>query len=453
MTAGHHARPSCVQVLWTPEFSIRLPLTITGRRMFARRSPKLVAHAVPIGGLADAHTPGADLADRVHISRQPVIDAYERVTGYRVAYAVAPDTPPADGAMALFDAVLSVLGLERLVGESPAHLPISAAMLTTLGTPPIRPDRLLLRVCYEDAIEPALADAFDSIAARGYTMELADLPGPDFDLDLLDIFGIVEIDPASWAHDALESVVPAILSRRRTPLASNIPDHAARQAAQELGFMWFTGPFFGTPKVIKGRVIPTGNLQALASILQLQGEGVELEQVVEVIGRDVGLALRLLRYINSAYFGLAAKVNSIHEAALRLGSRGVARWALTMTVMSAPLLSPDVATLALTRARLCELLARDDALDGGEVFTVGLLSACDGVFNRPLETIIPELPLTRPVADALLYKQGPMGAILRMALAYERGDFGPSLLNKFGLRNARSYRDALTWAQATLLEA
>ena len=379
------------------------------------------------------------------------MDVYERVTGYRVAYASAVEAD--DDAMALFDAVLSVLGLERLVGTSPAHMPISDRMLASLGTPPIRPDRLLLRVRYEDAINPSLAPMFDAIATRGYTMELDGLPGPGFDLDLLDIFAIVEIDPATWDPEAIKHVIPQIRARRRMPLATNVPDHAARDAAAELGFEWFTGPFYGTPKIVKGRNIPTGNLQALASILRLQGESVSLEDVVEVINHDIGLSVKLLRYINSAYFGLAAKVNSIRGAALRLGSQGVARWALTITVTSAPGLSPEVATLALTRARLCEILAAGQELDSGELFTVGLLSACDGVFNRPLETIVPELPLTDSVADALLHKAGPMGGILRMALAYERGDFGSSLLERFGLRHARSYRNALSWAQETLVSA
>jgi c-di-GMP phosphodiesterase len=416
--------------------------------MFARIRPTPTAPA-------EALAPVQDLAGRIHVSRQPVLDHFERVTGYRVAYASAdhaPLTEPgADAALALFDTVLSVLGLELLVGAEPAHMPISRMMLTTFGTPPIRPDRLILRVAYEDAVDPSLTAVFDAIATRGYTMELDALPGPDIDLRLLDLFAIVEIDPTAWSRDAVETVVAGIRERKRLPLATGLVDYDARDAGKELGFGWFTGPFFGTPKVIKGRNIPAGNLRALASILQLQGENVELEEVVEIIGRDVGLSVRLLRYINSAYFGLAAKVNSIRSAALRLGSQGVARWALTITVTSAPSLSPEVATLALTRARLCELLARDDDLDSGELFTVGLLSACDGIFNRPLETIVPELPLTRPIADALLYKTGPMGSILRMALAYERGDFGSSLLEKFGLRHVRSYRNALSWAQETLV--
>src|SRR5204862_3568892 len=115
----------------------------------------------------------------------------------------------------------------------------------------------------------------------------------------------------------------------------------------------------------------------------------------------------LRKYVNSAYFGLPRKVGSIHEAAMRLGSRGVARWALTVAIAGAPNLSPELAVMALTRARLCELLgAGEPDLDPAELFTVGLLSAADLVLGCPLRTIIPELPLTDGVMTAVMYHTG-----------------------------------------------
>ena len=72
-----------------------------------------------------------------------------------------------------------------------------------------------------------------------------------------------------------------------------------------------------------------------------------------MIGCDLGLSVRLLRYINSAYVGMAAKVSSVHDAAMKLGSRGVARWALTVTIIGAPNSSPELSV----RTRL----GQDDA--------------------------------------------------------------------------------------------
>jgi EAL and modified HD-GYP domain-containing signal transduction protein len=383
------------------------------------------------------------------------MDAMLRVAGYRIAYA-APDGEgpllmPGTEAMSLFDTVLSVIGLERLVGTNVAHLPVSREMLLGLGTPPIRPDRMLLRIRYDDAIDPELRPMLQAAADRGYTLELDAVPGPGFDLDLLDLFGVVEIELPRWSEKDMAAVVPEIRSRHSVPLVASVRDHAEREFAEALGFQLFEGPFYGTPRIIKGRNIPTGDVRALASIVQLQGENVSLEEVVEVIDHDIGLSVRLLRYINSAYFGMSAQVSTIHDAAMRLGSRGVARWALTTTITNAPNITPELALMALTRARLCQILGTGVSdVDAGELFTIGLLSAADGVFQRPLLTIVPELPLTETASSALLDHAGPAGAILSATLAYERGDLGNSILDRLGRGHGRSYRSALGWARETL---
>src|SRR5947209_10201224 len=113
------------------------------------------------------------------ISRQPVLDAQRRVTGYRVAYATAEDGRAASSegaATRLFGDVISVVGLEELVGETLAHLPISRRLLLTLGVPPVRPDQVVLRVASEHAADPELRPVLDSLADRGYSLSLYELP-------------------------------------------------------------------------------------------------------------------------------------------------------------------------------------------------------------------------------------------------------------------------------------
>lgn len=388
-----------------------------------------------------------ELDRSVLVSRQPVLDRQMGVAGYRIAYAV----PGAGEAASLFDTALSVIGLHGLVGESVAHLPVTRELLLALGGPPGRSDRLMLRISHRDAVDPVLAPILEHAARSGYALELDALPGPGFDPAVLDLFGVVEIDVAAWRPDEVAQLVPELRRRRRTPLAANVRDHASCDRARELGFELFTGPFYGTPKLVPGRKVPTGDLRRVASIVQLQPEGTSLEQVVEVIEQDLGLSVKLLRYLNSAYFGMPAKVSSIHDAAMRLGSRGVARWALTIAIAGAPSISPELAVMALTRARLCELLGAAQAeLDGGEMFTVGLLSAADAAFGCQLEEIIPELPLTKRVTDALLARAGPAGDVVRAAIAYERGDFDDPVLVRIAAGQGHSYRSALGWAQETL---
>ena len=420
--------------------------------MFKRRS-STPAPTAP----ASVAPPAAeiDLDRKVLVSRQPVLDTMGRVTGYRIAYALPDGAGSADDqAMSLFDTVLSDFGLEHLVGDTMAHLTISREMLLTLGTPPIRPDRLVLRIPYEAAVDETVTPTLDEAIERGYTLELDGIPAAGFELAVLERFGLVELDLNSWSPTDAAALVKQIAARHSRPLAAGVQTYDERDAAQELGFELFTGPFFGTPQIIPGRKVPTGAIQTLAALVELQSEDTSLEHAVAVIDRDLGLSVKLLRYINSAYFGMAAKVNSIRDAAIRLGTRGVARWALTVTITGAPDISPELAVLALTRARLCETLGADVAgVDGAELFTIGLLSATDAVFRRPLATIIPELPLSERVTNAILNHAGPAGEVLRAALAYERGEFGNSMLEQLGRGHGRSYRTALGWAQETLAAA
>ena len=141
--------------------------------------------------------------------------------------------------------------------------------------------------------------------------------------------------------------------------------------------------------------------------------------------------MRLLKYMNSAYFGFSGRVRSITQAATMLGTRGLSRWALIAAALgdSNPI-SRELALTGLTRARACELVGLDcDAsLDRDELFTIGLLSTADAVFRMPMEQVVTELPLDDAVVAALLDRTGPSGEILTSVIAYEHGEFlAPSL--------------------------
>jgi c-di-GMP phosphodiesterase len=389
--------------------------------------------------------------DGVVVARQPVIDIRGRVTGYRISYATVGlgGAGGIDDALALFDDVFSVVGLDELVGQHPAHLPVSGELLIALGVPPVRPDRVVLRVDHRDAVRDELVPILRSAAMRGYTLELDGIPGPDFDHGLLDLFAAIEIDLSRWAPDDVAIAVPAIVNRRALALAAGVRDHAERAAAQELGFEWFVGPFYTQPDVVAGRKVPVGDMATLVDVARLQNDSASLDDLIAVIDRDLGLTVRLLRYINSAYFGLANRVGSVRQAAALLGSRGVARWAMLVAVLSsAPKTSPELAVIALTRARMCERAAagRPD-VDADEMFTVGMLSMVDAVLGLPLEKVLAELPLTQPVADALLERGGPAGEILDAVIAYERGDFAAAALAPGLERISAAYRPALGWAR------
>lgn len=388
----------------------------------------------------------------VFASRQPVLDGAMGVVGYRITYALH-DGYELTGAhpAVLFDTALSLIGLSELVGDGTAHLPVTSGWLRELGGPPLRPDRTILRLDHEDASDPAVWPVLEQARQRGYALELDGLPWPGVRPEVLELFDIFELNATVWNPASVARFAAELRERGRTPLVANVGRHADRDEFARLGCQWFTGPFSGTPRLVPGRKIPTGELARMAALVRMNPETSSFEEVVAMIEQDLGLSVRLLRYLNSAYFGSAATVSSVHDAALRLGSRNVARWALTIAVAGAPNITREVAVMALTRARLCELLAGGSTeLASGEMFTIGLLSAADVVFGTELAEIIGALPLTSRITDALIAREGPAGEILSAALAYERGDFDDPALARLITGPGPSFQSALGWAQDTL---
>ena len=388
----------------------------------------------------------------VFISRQPVVDGEMRVIGYRLAYGSADGSAHGEASAArLLGDVLSGVGLDELVGDALAHLPLSRDVLLALGVPPVRPDRVMLRIAYDTARDPELAKVLDALAGRGYALSLYALPGPDFDAVLLDLFGTVEVDFTTWSHEAAQDAVARIVAGRATPLASGLADYNKFEQAKQLGFELFAGPFYASRHKAAVRNVPVGEMGTLVALAALQGQSATIEDLEQVIDRDVGLSVKLLRYINSAYVGMRGNIASIRQAVMMLGSRGVSRWALLVALTGGPNAPRELSVMGLTRARMCELLGADlGDVAGDQLFTVGLLSVADALLQVPLETIVEELPLADEVSAALLRRDGPAGAILKAVVSYEQGDFDAASLQSHAPGIASSYRDALGWAVETV---
>ena len=76
----------------------------------------------------------------------------------------------------------------------------------------------------------------------------------------------------------------------------------------------------------------------------------------------------------------------------------------------------------------------------------------DALLGLPLEQVVEELPLADEVAQALLWRAGPAGAILDAAVAYERGSFSRRQSSGPPEGRGDAYRQALRWAQSTVAE-
>lgn len=90
--------------------------------------------------------------------------------------------------------------------------------------------------------------------------------------------------------------------------------------------------------VIARRIGDCPKLASLQSLNQALGalvrtEGSLTSQIAEVIRRDPSLSARLLRMVNSVYFGLSTRVNNIEEAVFFLGLRQIRELSMATPVI------------------------------------------------------------------------------------------------------------------------
>ncbi|MDB6093955.1 MAG: putative signal transduction protein [Verrucomicrobia bacterium] len=89
---------------------------------------------------------------------------------------------------------------------------------------------------------------------------------------------------------------------------------------------------------IKRRIESCPKLASLQSINRalsdlIRAEGSLNSQIAEIIRRDPSLSARLLRMVNSVYFGLSTRVNNIEEAVFFLGLRQIRELSMATPVL------------------------------------------------------------------------------------------------------------------------
>ena len=192
-----------------------------------------------------------------------------------------------------------------------------------------------------------------------------------------------------------------------------------------LGFSHFQGEFFARPRGESGSDgVGQGAVASLQALGELTGTDASFEDLERIIGADVGLSIALLRHVNSAFFALPRKIDTVREALTLLGTRAVRRWATVVALSSVPEVPDQLVALALLRARMCELLGGATSEEERDrLFTVGLFSVADALLDAPMEDVLATLPFTDEVTGALLRGEGRRGRILGSVLRYEQGHF------------------------------
>lgn len=375
----------------------------------------------------------------IYLGRQPIYDSAFRVEGYELLHhpTDAENTALLDSEMTssqvLFD-TLTEVKLERLVGQSKAFLSAARELIVQghLSQIIAPSSQLVFQITPDIVVDETLLDTLRALRQQGYRFLLNDYQDNEAHQALVDTAEYARVNMATTSAPRAHRIITELRKRGVAPIAGGIEDQEVLEACQTLGFTYFQGRHFSEPRLLKFKDISANQLTVLRLISALNQPDVDMKTVETLIAQDVSLSYKLLRYINSAYFNLAHRVESIQRAVVLLGLRNIRSWATLRSMSAMDNARDDLQTIALTRAKMCESLTEPLGLkrrDAG--FTVGLLSVLDLVARASMADVLATLPLEEEINAALLRHEGALGRILACTLAYERCDW--TTLKELGL--------------------
>ncbi len=396
----------------------------------------------------------------VFAARQPIFDREGRVAGYELLYRASERNQYEGGDPEVVSAVslertLLGFGLRTLIGDRVAWINATRGLLVRGHWELLPPESTVIELL--ETIEPdaEVVAACRRLRDAGYRMALDDYRHSDAMRPLLELAEWVKVDFRGQPREERQIVERDLRRRGRRLLAEKIETHEEHVEAMASGYELFQGFFFCRPEMMRTRDVASNRIVYLRLLRAVNASPLDLALVEDLVHQDVALSMKLLRFLHSAANAWAAEVASIRQALLIMGERQIRRWVSLVAVFGLAQGKPgELVVVALTRARFAEQLAPVAGLDAraDDLFLAGLLSVADALTDQPLGQALEPLGLSTDVREALLASEPPLGAVLRLVFAWERGawEVVEKCLREHELDEgtiARTYADAVLWAE------
>ncbi|WED21761.1 HDOD domain-containing protein [Vibrio sp. JC009] len=369
-----------------------------------------------------------------YVARQPIFNKSKQTIGYELLFR--------DGEHNAFP---------TSVGENRAtYRLVSESFLSVGRNPAFQTSRCFINFPYDSIIqglpktlpkeqvvieiletcEPTkeLLEAVRDLNRAGYVVALDDF-NHDYKWDeFLPYVHILKLDIMRMGiDDACDYVIE---QRERGVNVSFLAERVETQdefdAAKEAGFRFFQGFFFSKPEMLKQKYVSPDQVLALELIKEVIKPEVNYTKVESILEKDVSLSYKLLRFVNSASPRIDEPITSFKQALVYLGQD---KLKIFVSLAVASFISAEkpleLYSLSMQRAQFCQLMSRHDKFreHRQNAFIIGLFSMLDALLDSTLDELVADLPLPESAKEALIWRAGAYGSLLKMQECYERADW------------------------------
>ncbi len=375
----------------------------------------------------------------IFLARQPILNRSQMLVAYEllVSHSI-PDQVGNIGNSSVVAEVLaciSALDLEIVIGDSVGYLGVDSFFLMSDAIQCLPQKKILLEIPESIEATPEVIARLIELRQSGFKFALNSVVANTDNLQkLLPFMDVVKIDVQQVSRENLPSLCRLCKTANTALLAKKVEHIEQFQLCRDLGFDYFQGYYFARPLVIGGKKIAPSELAVmhLIDLINIDADHIELERCIK---RDASIGLGLLRIVNTPASGAHQRIGSLNQALMMLGRTHLQRWLQILLYAKAGRGAPHPSPLLLlasTRGKFLELMAQKIRPGNRNIadigFTVGIMSLMDTLFGVPMEHILTQVAVIDEVSEALLYRKGFYGDMLKVAEYIERLDESRTLL-------------------------
>jgi len=361
---------------------------------------------------------------KAFVATQPIFDGHEEVHSYDLNFRSGSDELISAERSGADDVAAAGQLVAEMAGSRRAHVRFSREQIAR-GVPILFPaEKLTVGIPPDVADGVAVMSAATEMKQFGYELAMDEFEEEHFGSGLLELADEARVSVVQTPEDRQGQICERLAERGIRTTAVDVDTPEARDRAREAGFTYCEGNYYRLPILRPGWEIPASKLHYLRLLKEVNQPELAYDELDSLIRQDVAMTHRLLKFVNSVWFGLKQTVNSIRHALVLLGPPEVRIWASMLVLKDIGDQKPrELFRRCLIRAKLAEDIAPliHQEKRSSELFLVGMFSLVDALTDLPMDKALEGLALNPDIKMALLGPGGDFAMAYELICAYEMG--------------------------------
>ncbi|MDA8052522.1 MAG: HDOD domain-containing protein [Deltaproteobacteria bacterium] len=364
----------------------------------------------------------------IYIGRQPIINGDKSIFGYEMLFRrsgenVAEVVDHLNATASVLENMYDV-GFKTLISDKIAFINIVPDILKQDIMDLLPKDKIVLEILETSRIDETAVSIIQDFKNKGFRFALDDFVYGEEWEPILRLSDYVKIDVKQYSKNEIKEILLFLKYYGVKFLAEKVELDEDFYFYKSLGFNLYQGYFFQKPSVLSS-VSLDQSYRLLINIFNAFQANADIEQIEALFKISPPLIFRLLKLINSVFYGFAAKISSLRQAIVLLGYGNVSRWILTMMLASgkSDLESDLVLESAIVKSRTMEMICNKfiskSFADGA--FLAGMLSLISVALGMPFQDLLKEINIDSAISDALIDHKGKLGELIEFADAFYNG--------------------------------